>query len=88
MNKSEITYEELLQIQEKLEIRIGTIVSAIRIPKSKKLLELYVGLTLPFITNLFPSKIMGVESQAMIVVGETTDGRIELRNYSIGTKLI
>lgn len=40
--KPEITFDEFLEIEKKLEIRIGIIVEAERIPKSKKLLKLTV----------------------------------------------
>lgn len=90
MTKEEITYEEFLAIQAKLEIKIGEIMAADRVPKSYGL-KLYVdfggddtrtvfsnigktnepedlvGLKMPFITNLVPSIIKGVNSQAMIM---------------------
>jgi methionyl-tRNA synthetase len=47
----------------------------------------FLGLTLPFITNLTPSVMMGVESQAMIMVGEI-NGAVELNNFSLGSKLL
>ena len=40
--KEEIEFSEFLEIQKKLDIRIGQIVAAERIPKSKKLLKLTV----------------------------------------------
>lgn len=115
MNKPIITFDEYLEIESKLEIRIGTIIAAERIPKSKKLLKLTVafgptvtddlrtvvtnlgehnepeffeGLNLPFITNLESTPMMGVMSQAMIMVGEDMNGGHEFTNYSTGTKLI
>lgn len=114
MNKEKITYDEFLEIEKKLEIRIGQIVDVERIPKSKKLLKLtvifgpnkedektvvtnlgekfepedIVGIWCPFIMNLVPSKMMGVESEAMIMVGERPEGQIELEDYSMGTKLL
>lgn len=53
--------------------------------------EHFVNLVIPFITNLKPSIMMGVESQAMILVGENVNGdnsTLEFNNYSIGTVLI
>ncbi len=115
MNKPEITFDEFLEIQEKLEIRIGCVIASERIPKSKKLLKLTVsfgpsvsdnlktvvtnlgehnepeffeGLHLPFIMNLKPSIMMGVESQAMIMVGEGINGEMDFSNHLLGTQLI
>lgn len=110
-NKEEITFDEFLEIEKKLDICIGVVLTAERIPKSKKLLNLsvsfgaetlsvvtnlgdkfepeaFINIALPFIMNLTTSVIMGVESQAMIMVGETTEGVIELNNYSLGSKLM
>jgi len=113
--KPQITYDEFLEIESKLDIRIGKILTSERIPKSKKLLKLSVDfgsfgiktvvtnlgdlyepecfsdLTMPFITNLKPSVMMGIESEAMILVGEKVDGdnsKLEFNNYSIGTVLL
>jgi methionyl-tRNA synthetase len=115
MNKPIISFDEYLEIESKLEIRIGTVIEAERIPKSKKLLKLTVafgptvtdnlkivvtnlgeqnepeffeGLNLPFIMNLAPTPMMGVMSEAMIMVGEDMNGEHELTNYSTGTKLM
>lgn len=115
MNKEQISFDEFMEIQAKLEIRIGCIIAAERIPKSKKLLKLTVafgpsisdnlktivtnlgehnlpeffeGLHLPFIMNLAPSVMMGVESQAMIMVGEGIDGELDYSNHLIGTQLM
>ncbi len=40
--KDEISFEEYLEIEKKLEIQIGRVLTAERIPKSKKLLSLMV----------------------------------------------
>ena len=114
MEKEKIEFTEFLEIEKKLEIRIGLITSVERVEKSKKLLKLVVqfhpdngdtrtvvtnlggqlepstllGRQLPFITNLKPATMMGIVSEAMIVVGESFVGEIELGNYSIGTKLL
>jgi methionyl-tRNA synthetase len=47
----------------------------------------FEGLVLPFVMNLLPSKMMGVTSQAMIMVPKIGDV-IELNNYSLGSKLL
>ncbi len=112
MEKEKIDFKTFLEIEKKLEIKVGYILTAERVPKSDKLLKLSVsfadndiktvvtnignkidpeelfGISCPFITNLEVSKIMGITSEAMIMVGETTNGKIELRNYLIGTKLL
>ena len=48
-----------------------------------------VGYQLPFIMNLKPVKIMGVESTAMIMVVENEDGKLlfEKTHYPKGSKL-
>jgi methionyl-tRNA synthetase len=83
-----ITFEDF----QKLEIRMGKVVAAEKVPETDKLLKLEVdfaeqekrtivsgiahavtpeeiiGKTLPFITNLEPRTIRGIESQGMIMV--------------------
>lgn len=46
------------------------------------------GLKCPFVTNLEPVEMMGVISEAMIIVGTDYKGDIEIDNYSLGTNLI
>ena len=113
MSKELISFSDFEEIEKKLEIKYGQIVSAERVPKSKKLLKLLVifgvdesdektvvtnlgaefdpeefeGLTLPFITNLEPVTMMGITSQAMIMVGQNY-GVTELEGYSLGSKLL
>jgi tRNA-binding EMAP/Myf-like protein len=48
----------------------------------------FVGMNCPFIMNLAPSEIKGVKSEVMIMVGESREGKIEIRNYTRGTKLM
>ncbi len=83
----------------KLDIRIGTIIEAEKIPKTKKLLKLKVdvgmdvrtivsgiadsfqaediiGQRVSVLVNLAPRKLRGVESQGMILMSETTDGKL------------
>lgn len=99
ITKELIEFDVFLQASNKLDIRIGQVVSAERVPKSTKMLKLQVifgeededeltvvtnigdkftpddllGLTFPFIVNLVPSKIMGIVSEAMIVVNHIED---------------
>jgi methionine--tRNA ligase beta chain len=114
--KDKITFEEFLEIEGKLEIRIGEIVSADRVPKSDKLLVMYVnfgpkigdkvcvtnlgqydepsefvGSICPFVMNLKPSKMMGIESEVMIMVGEDDDDGISgyhINQYPLGAKIL
>jgi len=114
--KEQIEFNEFLEIEKKLEIRIGEIHSAERIPKSKKLLKFdvhfgdeigykicvsnlgeadepteFVGAICPFVMNLKPSKMMGVESEVMIMVGEDDKLGItgyHMNQYMLGTKLL
>lgn len=82
----------------KVEMRVGTILSAEPVEGSEKLLKLsvdfgeasprqvlsgiaksiapeaLVGQQRPFVTNLKPRPIMGMESQAMILAAKTEDG--------------
>ena len=83
----------------KLDIRIGTIIEAIKIPKTKKLLQLKVdvgmdirtivsgiaesfkaediiGQKVSVLVNLAPRTLRGVESQGMILMANTPDGRL------------
>ena len=83
----------------KLDIRIGTVLEAIKVPKTKKLLQLKVdvgidvrtivsgiaesfspeaiiGQKVTVLTNLAPRKIRGVESQGMILMCDTPEGKL------------
>ncbi len=83
----------------KLDIRIGTIIEAEKIPKTKKLLKLKVdvgidtrtivsgiaesfkpeeiiGQRVSVLVNLAPRKLRGVESEGMILMSETNDGKL------------
>jgi len=96
-SKAEITFDDF----SKMDIRIGTILSAERVEKSKKLLKLQVdtgidkrtvmsgiaehfspeqiiGKQVTILVNLAPRKIMGVESQGMILMAEDKDGKLRL----------
>jgi methionyl-tRNA synthetase len=95
--RSEITYDDFA----KMDIRIGTIIEAERVPKSDKLLKLKVddgmggrqilsGIAkhfspeelinkqVTFLANLAPRKMMGHESQGMILMAEDRDGKLAL----------
>ena len=95
--KPEIVYDDF----GKLDIRVGTVVAAEKMPKSDKLLKLTVdsgldqrtilsgiakfykpedmiGKQVTFIANLAPRKMMGTESQGMILMAEDKDGTLRL----------
>ena len=93
----------------KLDMRVGTIIEAIKVPKTKKLLQLKVdvgldvrtivsgiaesfkpediiGQKVTVLVNLAPRKLRGVESQGMILMTDTPDGKlafIEPENDSV-----
>jgi methionyl-tRNA synthetase len=83
----------------KLDIRVGTILEAEKVAKTKKLLKLkidvgidtrtivsgiaesfspeeIIGLQVSVLVNLAPRKIRGVESQGMILMTDTPDGKL------------
>ena len=95
--KPEIVYDDFA----KMDIRIGTVTEAERVPKSDKLLKLRVddgmggrqilsgiakhfspediiGKQVTFLANLAPRKMMGHESQGMILMAEDRDGKLAL----------
>jgi methionyl-tRNA synthetase len=95
--KAEISFEDF----GKVDIRIGKILEAERVEKSKKLLKLKVdtgldvrtvmsgiaeyfapediiGSQVAVLVNLAPRKIMGVESQGMLLMGADKDGTLRL----------
>lgn len=110
--KEQIEFNEFLEIEKKLDIRIGTIIEVEKMEKSDKMLKLLVdfgaekrtvmtnignriqspdyieGLKFPFIMNLKPVKIMGVESSAMIMIAENNDGELEPIITTNGSKLL
>ena len=91
--KPEVSFDDFT----KMDIRVGKIVKAEKVPKSKKLLNLQVdtgvdqrtivsgiaqyyspeeavGQQVTVLLNLAPRKIMGIESQGMILMAENSDG--------------
>ena len=91
--KASINFDEFMA----MDIRIGTILEAEAVPKSKKLLKLkvdtgidqrtvvsgiaqhynpheIVGQQVTVLVNLAPRKIMGIESQGMILMSEDSEG--------------
>lgn len=94
---------ELYDVEEfwKFQLRVGLVVRAERVPRTRKLIKLIVdfgdeqrtvvtgiadqyeprdleGRKFVFVTNLKPKRVAGVESQAMMLVAETEDGRVYL----------
>ena len=97
--KDTITFEDFT----KLDIRVGTILEAEKMPKAKKLLVLkvdtgidvrtivsgiaesfsaeeVVGKKVTVLVNLAPRKLRGVESEGMILMTETPEGKLVFVN--------
>ncbi|MGK7390423.1 MAG: methionine--tRNA ligase [Candidatus Cyclobacteriaceae bacterium M2_1C_046] len=96
--KPEIIYDDFA----KLDIRIGEVKSAEKMPKSNKLIKLLIDLGEPqqrtilsgianyfkpeelvgkqvcVVANLAPRKMMGIESQGMVLMAEDQDGTLRL----------
>jgi methionyl-tRNA synthetase len=108
--KQEISFEEFLELESKLEIKIGRITAAESVPKSYGIKltvdfgnddirsvftnlgktykpEQFIGFSTPFVTNLAPSEIKGILSQAMILPPQDLNGDDEWYDYSVGTKI-
>ena len=100
-NKTVEPQKETIDFEDftKLDIRVGTIIEAIKVAKTKKLLQLKVdvgidvrtivsgiaesfspediiGQQVTVLTNLAPRKIRGVESQGMILMTDTLNGKL------------
>ena len=100
-NKAVATQKETIEFDDftKLDIRIGTILEAEKVAKTKKLLKLkvdvgidtrtivsgiaesfspeeIVGQQVSVLVNLAPRKIRGVESQGMILMTDTLEGKL------------
>jgi len=96
-SKPEVSFDEF----SKMDIRIGKVLKAERVEKSKKLLKLQVdtgidtrtvmsgiaehfapeeiiGKQVTILVNLAPRKIMGVESQGMILMASDKDGSLKM----------
>lgn len=96
-SKPEITIDDF----GKIDIRIGTVLKAERMEKSKKLLKLQIdtgidtrtilsgiaehytpeemlGKQVTLLVNLAPRKMMGIESQGMILMAEDKDGKLKI----------
>ncbi|MEL7005311.1 MAG: methionine--tRNA ligase, partial [Bacteroidota bacterium] len=94
--KKEIVFDDFM----KVDIRIGTILEAEKVPKSKKLLKLkidtgidqrtvlsgiaqhfeaesIIGQQVSILVNLAPRKMMGMESQGMILMAEDQKGDLK-----------
>ncbi len=110
-NKVVEPQKETIQFDDftKLDMRVGTIIEAVKVPKTKKLLQLKVdvgidtrtivsgiaesfkpediiGQKVTVLVNLAPRKLRGVESQGMILMTDTPDGKlafIEPENDSV-----
>jgi methionyl-tRNA synthetase len=95
--KPEVTIDDF----SRLDIRVGRVTAAERMPKSDKLLKLtidsgldqrtilsgiakhykpedLVGKQVTFIANLAPRKMMGLESNGMVLMAEDKDGSLRL----------
>ena len=106
-NKVTTPQKETIEFEDftKLDIRVGTILEAEKVAKTKKLLKLKVdvgidtrtivsgiaesfspeeiiGLQVSVLVNLAPRKIRGVESQGMILMTDTPDGKLAFVNPS------
>lgn len=104
--KDTITFDDFT----KLDIRVGTILEAKKMPKTKKLLVLkvdtgidvrtivsgiaesftaeeIVGKKVSVLVNLAPRELRGVESQGMILMTETPEGKLVFVNPDTSTML-
>ncbi len=102
--KDTITFEDFT----KLDIRVGTVLEAEKMPKAKKLLVLkvdtgidvrtivsgiaesftaeeVVGKRVTVLVNLAPRKLRGVESEGMILMTETPEGKLVFVNPDTST---
>ncbi len=93
--KETVSFEDFT----KLDLRVGTIIEAVKVPKTKKLLQLKVavgmdirtivsgiaasfspesiiGQQVTVLCNLAPRTLKGVESQGMILMTDTPDGKL------------
>jgi methionyl-tRNA synthetase len=100
-NKTVNPQKEIIEFEDftKLDIRIGTVLEAEKVAKTKKLLKLKVdvgldvrtivsgiaesfspeeiiGQQVSVLVNLAPRNIKGIESQGMILMTDTVDGKL------------
>jgi len=96
-SKPTIVYDDFA----KMDLRVGCIISAEPVPKSKRLLKLQVdigyetrqilsgvaehfspenmlGRSVVVVANLAPRKMMGLESQGMLLMAEDREGKLNL----------
>ena len=96
-SKDEITYDDFAR----LDMRIGTVIAAEKLPKSKKLLRLtidtgldqrtvlsgiaqhfepaeLVGRQVTVLINLAPRKMMGIDSEGMVLMAEDANGGLRM----------
>jgi methionyl-tRNA synthetase len=108
---AQASVDQRLSIDEfmKLELRVAKVLTAERVPKSKKLLKLWidlgyeqrtvvagiaeayepdqlVGRTIVIVANLKPAKLMGIESNGMILAASGDDGRPMLLSVDEGAE--
>jgi methionyl-tRNA synthetase len=100
--KQMVTEDNLISIEDfiKVELKIGKVLQAERVPKSNKLIKLQVdtgetrqvvagigqayapedltGKKIAVVTNLKPAKLMGVESQGMLLAATDSDGVLSI----------
>jgi len=101
-HKSMTTEDNLIPIEDfaKVKLKIGKVLQAERVPKSKKLIQLQVdtgeprqivagighvyapedlvGKLIAVVANLKPAKLMGVESQGMLLAATDSDGVLSI----------
>jgi methionyl-tRNA synthetase len=114
-SKQMITEDNLISIEDfaKVQLKIGKVLQAERVPKSNKLVKLQVdtgemrqvvagigqvyspedltGKSIVVVTNLKPAKLMGVESQGMLLAATDSDGVLSIlipeKNVKEGAKI-
>ncbi len=110
-----ITEDNLISIEDfaKVQLKIGKVLQAERVPKSSKLIKLQVdtgeprqvvagigqsytpedlvGKSVVVVTNLKPAKLMGVESQGMLLAATDSEGTLSIlvpeKNVKEGAKI-
>lgn len=111
-NKKVEPEKETIQFEDfsKLDLRVGTIIEAEKMPKANKLLilkvdtgmdvrtivsgiaesfkpEEIIGKKVTVLVNLAPRKLRGVESQGMILMTETADGKLVFVNPDVSSEI-